>query len=97
MTVAVETVTYQRAQHSATAAAASGSHGRVGERGKRNFSQGKGDYIYFFGIWVICLSKSGENALRSNASLGVLGVFYNITLPSLWHSPQVENGFPLSI
>ena len=39
MTVAVETVTYQPAQHSATAAAASGSHGRVGERRKRNFSQ----------------------------------------------------------
>ncbi|KAE8293968.1 DNA-binding protein RFX2 Regulatory factor X 2 [Larimichthys crocea] len=36
MTVAVETVTYQRAQHSATAAAASGSHRASGREGKES-------------------------------------------------------------
>lgn len=53
MTVAVETVTYQPAQHSATAAAASGSHGRVGERGKRNFSQ-KQRWLCFYVFCSTC-------------------------------------------
>lgn len=41
VTVAVETVTYQRVQHSATAAAEATGTQRASERGEREHSQGR--------------------------------------------------------